>query len=379
MKIYQLGADLEGAPKDVRTIHGLLADAFRTRGEEMPRMLAVASCESTADEHTYETYFELAPGVVLSTTFGSPEDIEGSEFPIWEAPRVAEEAELSIRSYLATGVDRLADILHDLRLRARRRLAVSSGTDGAAQLIGIRLTADGWHVGGRRHVRVRLEGLDLHLMSAAEELQIDDLDTFDAQIDRWGRTMASRYAARRTLALDGASGSIDLLTLNAISTFADPAAWIRSLSSRGWPSTPDDIVVFARNGKYRSHGSDSTSALTWNRDTVQYPTFVPATVLVACTGRPITDLIEHPMLSEEMIIRGATCVVENKEAVLSVTIEQPRLLFCVNSGRIWRSGETDGISRKAECRSKGFGEGPIRAARCERITNRRVRRGTPTP
>ena len=45
----------------------------------------------------------------------------------------------------------------------------------------------------------------------------------------------------------------------------------------------------------------------------------------------------HPLLPEEMIVRNATCTGEGKYAVLTVEIDWPRLLFCVNSGRTWRS------------------------------------------
>jgi len=69
---------MDGAPQDVRAIHALISASFHERGATMPRMTGMARCESTADAHIYEAFFELAPGVMLSTTYGSPEDIVGS-------------------------------------------------------------------------------------------------------------------------------------------------------------------------------------------------------------------------------------------------------------------------------------------------------------
>ena len=328
---------MDGVRDDVRQIHDLISEAFARRGEQMPRMLAVATCETDADEHIYESFFELAPGVALSIAYGSPDDFDGEEFPKWEAQSAAEEAATAIRSYLELGIDRLSALLHDLRLRGRRIIAGTTDDCGTGRLVDLRLTASGWHVAGRCHVRLRLEGLDAHLKPAIGEIQVNDLDTFEADLQRWGRTMADRHAARRALALQGASGSIDLLTLNAISTFADPQAWIRSLARTVPPDSPDLITIFAEAEAYRSHGKDGSSALSWNRDKVHYPMSLPATLLVAYTGRPITDLIEHPMLSEDMIVRDAASTIVGKDAVLTVEIEQPRLLFCVDSGRTWRN------------------------------------------
>ena len=336
MKIWKTDAGLDGVPDDVRTIHDLLDAAFRSTGEEMPRMVAVAKCETDADQQIYETFFELAPGVALSTTYGLPENIQGTAFPTWEAPLAAEEAELSIRSYMALGVSRLSDLLHELRLSVRRTLAASSRGGGSGRLVELWLTDCGGYVHGQHHLKVRVEGIDAHLRPTIEELHLQHMETFDDDIARWSKVMAKRYAAQRDLALQGASGAIDLLTLNAVSTFADTQAWIQSLGRPGFPASPLNVTVFGEDGRFRSHGKDTTSDLAWNRDKVTYPVLVPATVLIACTGRPITDLIQHPMLTDEMIIRDASCTVDGDEPLLTVSIEQPRLLFCTNSGRTWR-------------------------------------------
>jgi hypothetical protein len=41
------------------------------------------------------------------------------------------------------------------------------------------------------------------------------------------------------------------------------------------------------------------------------------------------------MLSDEMTIADASCSFDGGEPTLSVRIEQPRLLFCTDSGRTW--------------------------------------------
>lgn len=337
MRFWSATDGLDGAREDVRQIRDLLDQSFRARGEEVPRMLGVATCATDADEHIYETFLELAPGVVLSVGYGSPEDLDGDEIPKWKAASAAEEAAPAIRSYLGIGVDRLSDLLHDLRLRARRIIAGSADRSGTGRLVNLRLTASGWHAPGQCHVRMRLEGLDGRLRPVTEQIQVDDLNTFDAHVESWARGTADRDAARRAFALQGASGSIDLLTLNAIWTFADPQAWVRSLAHPQWPGSPDHVIMFAEAGAYRSHGRDISSALSWNRDKIRYPMLMPSTLLVACAGRPVTDIIEHPLLSREMTVREATCTVVGKNGVLTLEIDQPRLLFCVDSGRMWSS------------------------------------------
>ncbi len=339
MRIWKTTDGLERVPDKVRVIHDLINASFMSRGERMPRMLGVSTCETDADEHVYEIYVELAPGVVLRTCHGSFEDVvDDDEFPIWIAPSAAQDAEAWIVSHLGAGPERLSDLLHDLRIRARRILSARAMDGGYGRLVDVQLTADGYTSPFEIMVRITLEGLDAQLRRMIDHVRIDDLDMFDARIDEWSATMSRRYAARRSFDAVGASGSIDMLTLAAAATFADAPAWLRSLASTRWPDSLLDATVFADDGAFRSHGCDVASGLSWNRDTVQVPGALPVTTLAVCAGRPVTDLIDHPMLSDEMRIIGATNEVDGTTAHVSVRITQPRLLFCTASGRTWRGG-----------------------------------------
>ncbi|WP_294356001.1 hypothetical protein [uncultured Sphingomonas sp.] len=338
MRNWKTTGGLDLVREDVRLIHGRIGASFRQRGERVPRMLGAATCETDADVYVYQIHFELAPGVVLRTFHGFTEDIEEEGFPFWMAPLAADEAAASIISYLNLGSENLSDTLHDLRLRARRILSRRADDGNSGRLIDIQLTAERRTKVSEPSVRVRLEGLDTQLRGKIDDIPVDDLDTFDDRVGRWSEDMAPRYAARRAFDVAGASGSIDMLTLAAVSTFADPQAWLRSLAGSGWPKHPLNVTVFAHDGAFRSHGHDPASDLSWNRDTVRVCVTLPAATLATCKGRPITDLIEHPMLSSEMTIIDVTNDVFMTESATSIRISQPRLLFCTGSGRTWPCG-----------------------------------------
>lgn len=336
MRFWKTTEGLKRVRNDVRLIHDLMRASFTSRDERMPRMLCIGTCETDADGHVYEIHFALAPDVVLRVLHGSTEDAEDGEFPTWLAPEAASDADAAIISYLSMGTDNLSNILHDLRLRARRILSRHAVEGGSGRLVDVQLTAERRMAGPGPTVRIRLEGLDTSLRRKVDDIAIGDLDRFDAGVERWSEAMALRFAARGAFEEAGASGSIDMLALAALRTFTDPQIWLRSLAEAGLPKQRRDILIFPDDGDFRSQRSDAKSGMSWSRDLVMLRGALPVAALAASKGRPITDLVQHPLLSNEMTIIEATNDIYAIEPSVSMRIRQPRLLFCSGSGRTWR-------------------------------------------
>lgn len=339
MRTYRPNNRGEWPRADLRRVHEWIAISFRRHAADTPRVVAIAAGESAYDDHHYETFFELAPGVTASATWDLSED-EKQELHLarWDtinsdtAGAGAAAADVA-RHYLALGADHLADRLHDLRMQVRKQLATLTTLGGGPRLISLRLTGGDWLHSDEFKVILRLECLDRYLFPEVEELEIDDLGALEAELDHWARDAARSYGLRHALASEGATGTIDLLTLNAVAMFGDVRATLRALGRGMMPRTPSGIELFGDRGNLWSHGTDPASGLSWRASSLGHPTVLPATLLAAYAGRPVTDLITHPMLSSDMTIVDATG--DDRSGTLKVEFEQPRWLFCHQSGRAW--------------------------------------------
>ena len=50
----------------------------------------------------------------------------------------------------------------------------------------------------------------------------------------------------------------------------------------------------------------------------------------------MTKLVEHPVLSDDVIVTDVSSRFEQGVHSIRAAFEQPRLLFCSASGRVWR-------------------------------------------
>ena len=329
----------------------------------MPRVVAIAAGEFAFDDHHYETFFELASGVIASAIWDlSEEEKQELHLAHWDtvgcdAASIGAAAADVARHYISFGADQLADRLHELRMQVRKRLAAVSTIGGGPRLISLRLTGGDWLHSDEFKVILRVECLDSYLFPDIEELQFDDLPTLGAELDHWGQDAAGSYALRHALVREGATGTIDLLTLNAVANFGDVSSTLRALGRGIMPWASNHMELFGEGGNLWSYGTDPASGLSWRANSFGHPTVLPVSVLMASAGRPVTDLITHPMLSADMTIVEASS--DPKTGTLSVEIEQPRWLFCHHSGRAWARRPAEGATIPEDdgrCQQSGEGK-----------------------
>lgn len=339
MKTFRPNSHGEWPRADLRKIEKWIETSFRRHGADMPRVVAIAAGEFAYDDHHYETFFELAPGVIASSTWDlSEERKEELHQARWEtidrdvASVGSAAADIALH-YLALGTDSLADCLHDIRTMARRTLAEVATAGGGPRLISVRLTGGDWLHSDEFRVILRLECLDRHLFTDIEELEFEHVGAINEELQHWGRRAAANYALRHALAAQGATGTIDLIALNALAMFGDAAATLRGIGEGFVPWSSNAMELIGEAGHLWSHGVDHTSGLSWQANLIRHPTVVPASVLMACAGRPVTDLITHPILTADMTIVEASRDPETGK--LKVEADQPRWLFCHQSGRAW--------------------------------------------
>ena len=66
-----------------------------------------------------------------------------------------------------------------------------------------------------------------------------------------------------------------------------------------------------------------------------YDQMLPATIYDSVCGKPITDLIMHPYLTSDIIIKNMSYVDDPRADYIEIHIEQPRYFYCRGTGRYW--------------------------------------------
>lgn len=342
MKTYRPIAPGEWPRQDLRTISGLIEASPVLQCGSRPRVVAIACAGDAREERIYETFLELVPGVVASATWDLPEEQRHEGIADLEDPTCGNEAGVAAAAvdvashYLSLGTEHLSGRLHQIRVKVRSALAALPTPGGGPRLLGVRLTGGEWMQGGEFRVVLRLECLDEHLFTDVQEIQFADVFLIDDAMRGWGRDMAQSYALRHALACEGATGTIDLLTLNAIAMLGKVRPALCALGHGMTPWASNDMHIVGERGHLSSGGEDRATGLGWTRNSVRHPTVLPEALVMACKGRPVTDLITHPMLSAAMTIVEAKP--HPTTGHLELELEQPRWLFCHHSGRAWPRG-----------------------------------------
>jgi hypothetical protein len=291
------------------------------------------------DEYDYEVAVELTPGATLAVRYQLVDD-EGRDPDALadELGAVAGHVVESVEEFLAHGPTSLADQLHALRLSTRGILAGWWSEGVHVTLVDMRFVRTD-HVGAddAMAVEVRLRSLDDRLRPAIAALQAKRPDLLESVIVASRPGMGARFAARAELARQGADGWVDQLVVNAIAQNDDVATALRMVASGQPYGLAEELTVFMYDGHVRCHGRDAAKPdFAWNRSSVTiHGESPPETTLMALIGRPISGLVAHPVLSDDMIITRTSSKYGFGVHSITAEFDQPRLLFCSASGRTW--------------------------------------------
>lgn len=329
--------DDENAPEDLLQILVSLLEEFKLMDGQWPRIVSLARHDCDEDEHWCAVLVELAPGVLLPTEHGWLEDFDRDEAEREIGGKAAAAVLEGVRACGPERLAALADVLHEARTEARRVL-------GSWQ-------AEGINAG---QIDVRLAPYAQWLSSELPELEL----LFDGFDDQLRSKVESRYALpqdvaevlrpekddlrfcqdqRARLARQGANGSIDQIAINALSYFGDLATGLRRFSAERFFRLGSDQTAFhMRNGHVTAGNGPEEDDWRWNGDHISVRSkYVAAPLLAAAVGRPVTGLLDHPFLSDDIVVMEAKCEVRDGSPNLIVKVETPKHLFCSISGRVW--------------------------------------------
>lgn len=289
------------------------------------------------DLYDFEVEIEFAPGAILAVRYQSVDDeCRDHDALEDEAGSVVYHVGKGLKDFASFGFAALADVLHDLRVRTRQALA-RYWADGIYETLGdIRIVyTEYWSPRDGVPFEMRVRCLDDKLRPTIGTLEITDPDSLEAELA--SSRQALRFARKAELARQGADGWVDQLVLNAAAQYGDVAKILRGELSKAPLWLSQALTIWTTDGHVRCHGWDASNPnFRWNRNSIEIlGRSAPDTVLTAMRGRPITQLIEHPVLSDDMIISRAYSKFEFDIHSIRAEFEQPRRLFCGASGRVW--------------------------------------------
>ncbi|MEQ5786269.1 hypothetical protein J3454_00015 [Erythrobacter sp. NFXS35] len=319
-----------------------------------PKVLSIAIDE---EQLSCDVELELVPCVVLLVRFSTEEvgyeeeeeededeeeDDEDKDDCDYDAEtRFADRVAYLVSFWVSFGVDMRLEELADRIETTRWRLKIMSERWSAngipVELEDLRiLRTSTWYFHQQTPVIARYRTLNQHLEMESFELEEDSLNDL---LDQYGARGIpfERAQVKQTLAALGAHGWIDKLAINAIKLDYDLAEFLRSgllYQSDHYGARPS-LSTF--DGHVRAHGWDEdTRAFSWRYDTVKIRNMVlPVTILLRLPGRSITEVIEHPLFTPDLIISDAWVEDEYGEQSLMIRFDQPRFLFCKEAGRVW--------------------------------------------
>lgn len=113
----------------------------------------------------------------------------------------------------------------------------------------------------------------------------------------------SRHKLLAELARKGANGMIDDIAMQMIMKEPAPDAIIRRLGGAAEVTLQGGTKLWWREGVVKSLGKNRDARFRWKRNEVTLNVSVPETVCAAAKGLPVTKLVQHPALSDGMIVR----------------------------------------------------------------------------
>lgn len=304
--------------------------------EWRPRITSIGIRADCGDIYDFEVELEFSPGAFVVVRYGDCDDTERGGI-CTDSDAIGQAIFAVFEDFRNRGISALSAMLYDARHEALKTLSTWSGGATHAELVKPRLLRDEWC--GRQEYLSDLEFrvLDNKLSPSEINIVADHPSLLNAKLKTHRELMDLRFARKTELARQGADGSIDQIAINAIAQRCDIADGIRWVANRTVEARHPDLYLYVRDGHIGCEGYDAqNSNFHWNGSSLTlWNCTLPEIAISQLAGQPITRLIEHPILSSDMIITEASSIEIGDQQAIQVNFDQPKRLFCKVSGRSW--------------------------------------------
>lgn len=323
--------DPRDLPHEVRRTSSLIRRLLRASAAgDFPRLVAVTGSSPDYPAHSVDFVFEIGPDMMMLANFYSP--LEDHK-PIGHEKRVADRIhENAVRasgvaSQIRSALDHVSDFAKKLVANARSRgLPV--------QLISTHVAEYGrWTEPHDAQFLVTIETLGQNLRCSTLPLLVENIESLARMFETRMDALEWRVAERDRLRGMHADGLIDLIALNVMTGMGDPMPILRSMMDRHAMILSQGLQLIWQDGGIISR-MERLPEFEWtdNRLTI-YDLALPATVCAEAVNRPVTDLVSHSALTNDILVRSVANHPDGQS--VSVVLEVPVFLFNVELGRIW--------------------------------------------
>jgi hypothetical protein len=232
-----------------------------------------------------------------------------------------------VASQIKPGLDRVARAAKRMVGQARRRgLPV--------RLISVHLAEYGlWKEPHDAQFLVTIDALGPSLGRRALPMLIENIDALARMFAGEIETLEWRVAERDRLRGINADGMIDLIALNAMTRLGDPMPILRSMLDRDAMTLSHGLQLIWQDGLIISR-RERLPEFEWTANRLTfYNLAVPEMVCVDAANRPVTDLVTHSELTDDILIRSVTNQPDGQ--TVSVVLDVPVFLFNLELGRTW--------------------------------------------
>lgn len=314
---------------------------FAQLGGPQPKILSIR-LDETDVRRICEIEVELANDVVTLVRYGATDDEDELDWD--DDPEMLDVDKIVyLILYWTVGIKHgeLTDFSNSLQAAQRRleQAFLDWSTRGCPlELIDLRLVRTRiHHLNGKIGIIARFWNLNNELRRAVDELEADDIAALTSgQFRRSAAKAGERQRIKTFLKSLGAHGTIDQIAVNTIALHHNVAEVLRSRDFNVYPALENPIYLCEDGHVSCIAASPSRPSISWYDNVVHVNgVTLPEAVLFSLPGRPITSVIDHRVLSSNMIVTRAHVDTDSPEPVLVIEFEQPRLLFCRYTGRVW--------------------------------------------
>ena len=213
----------------------------------------------------------------------------------------------------------------------------SENSDAHINLVDVRIPVDPWSRG------LPFPPIQITIICLSEALLLEKMyvrayyahQAVDMFEDLY-MEMKRRTQTKVSLEQEGADGIIDRIAMNALSSngnlLAERDDYLLEVQE---PYRLGNFRV--KCGRMYLEATDQHDpCLECCGDVIKiYDQMLPATMYDSVCGKPITNLIMHPYLTSDIIIKKMSHVPDPRANYIEIHIEQPRYFYCRGTDRYW--------------------------------------------
>ncbi len=239
--------------------------------------------------------------------------------------------------YAHFGFEKLTDKFDDLRSELNKLFEQwSNDGDAHIDLIDLRIkTEPYWQHTSETPVQITINCLNEYLLREESDIEVWYPEEAVAEVMELHAELKTRTQTKELLKTQGADGIIDLIAMNSLlldgRIKAKPESYLVKLRE---PEQHKDFRV--KCGRLYLEATDFyRPSISWYDGYMKlYDVKIPSTIFDSLPGKPITALIEHPLLTSKVIIQNIVKLFDGKH-YYKIEFEQPCFYYCCKTGRFW--------------------------------------------